>query len=70
MVTKFLELTNSLAAKRARPTIGEKFPTWEKRFGWPKHIYGRSKSLGSPGEGGRKQVMASQRALGDINSIM
>ena len=65
-----MELTNSLAAKRARPTIGEKLPTWGKRFGWPKHIYGRSKSLGSPGGGGRKQVMASQRAPGDIYSIM
>ena len=69
-VTKFLELTNTPAAKRARPTIGEKLPTWKKRFNWPQNTYNRSNSLGSPGGGGKKQVMASKRALGDIYSVI
>eukprot|EP00973_Karenia_brevis_P065703 9133174-Karenia_brevis.AAC.1 len=35
------------AAKRAKPTIGQKLPGWAIRFGWPAHSWTKTPRLAS-----------------------
>ena len=69
-VNQLLDLTDTPAAKKARPTLGERLPTWKKKFAWPPKAYDRSLSKGSSTGGGKLKWMATEQALQDIHSLM
>ncbi len=54
------------AAKRAKPTIGQKLPGWATRFGWPAHSWAKTPRLASKTGGGKNGFAASKQALDDI----
>ena len=55
------------AAKRAKPTIGEKLRGWAVRFRWPAHSWAQTPRLGSKTGGGKGGYAASKQALDDIH---
>ena len=65
-----LGLINTPACKRAKPTIGEKLPRWQKRFQWPAHSFAKSEITGSKGGGGSRMWMITASALADVYKIM
>ena len=50
------------AAKRAKPTIGEKVRGWAVRFRWPAHSWAQTPRLGSKSGGGKGGYAASKQA--------
>jgi hypothetical protein len=54
------------AAKRAKPTVGEKMPRWKKRFAWPAYSYVKSPKFRSTTGGGKEGYGATKAALSDI----
>ena len=58
------------AAKRAKPTIGEKMPVWAKKFKWAPRAWARTPRLGSRTGGGRKGICATKTALEDIHNAL
>lgn len=54
------------AAKRAKPTLGEKMPRWKERFAWPAHSYRKSPKFRAASGGGSDGYGASKSALSDI----
>ena len=68
--TMVLDLVETPAAKRAKPTIGEKLPRWQRRFQWPGGSFTKSNHKGSKGGGGKKMYMVTRHALADIYKIM
>ena len=55
------------AAKRAKPTLGEKVRGWAVRFGWPARNWTQTPRLGSKTGGGKGGYAASKQALDDIH---
>ena len=49
------------AAKRAKPTIGEKVRGWAVRFRWPAHSWAQTPRFGSK-TGGKGGYAASEQA--------
>ena len=58
------------AAKRAKPTIGEKMLVWAKRFSWAPRAWARTPRLASRTGGGRQGICATQAALEDIHKAL
>ena len=50
------------AAKRAKPTIGEKLSGWAVRFRWPAHSWAQTPRLGSKAGGGKGRYAANKQA--------
>ena len=61
---------DTAAAKRARPTIGERMPVWAKRFKWAPRSWARTPHMASRTGGGRKGIAASKVALEDIHTAL
>lgn len=55
------------AAKRARPTIGEKVRGWADRFRWPAHSWAKTPRLASRTGGGSSGFAATKDALDDVH---
>ena len=66
-VSDLLSGMRTPAAKRAKPTIGEKIRGWADRFGWPAHSWAQSPKFRSKNGGGRWGFAASQGALDDVH---
>ena len=64
-----LEMT-SRAAKRARPSVGERMGPWSRRFRWPAKSYKQLDQARSPGGGGRAGYVATKGALEDIYGLL
>ena len=55
------------AAKRARPTLGEKLNGWAKKWHWPAHSWAKKPELRSRTGGGKNGIAATKDALDDIH---
>ena len=65
-VSDFVHGIASPAARRAKPTLGEKLPRWKNRFGWPAHAFAKTPHLHSHTGGGQEAWGATKQALTDI----
>ena len=65
-VSDFVKGIASLAARRAKPTLGEKLPRWKKRFGWPARAFAKTPHFRSHTGGGQEGWGATKQALTDI----
>ena len=54
------------AAKRAKPTLGEKMPRWKARFTWPAYSYVKSPKFRSLTGGGKEGYGATKAAPSDM----
>ena len=66
-VSDLLTEMSTGAAKRAKPTVGEKMPRWENTFDWPPHYWTKSPHFRSRTGGGKHGLGASKAALNDIH---
>ena len=66
-VSDLLGAMGTPAAKRAKPTIGEKVRGWAVRFRWPAHSWAQTPRLGSKTCGGKGGYAASKPALEDTH---
>ena len=69
-VSDLLIEIGSPAAKRAKPTIGERMPKWAKKFQWPPWSWTKTPQVASSTGGGRKGLVATKGALQDIHSAL
>ena len=66
-ISDLLAAMGTPAAKRAKPTIGQKVAGWAGRFGWPAQSWATTPRLASKTGGGKNGYAASKDALDDVH---
>ena len=66
-ISDLLVAMGTPAAKRAKPTIGQKVVGWAGRFDWPARSWATTPKLGSKTGGGKNGYAASKDALDDVH---
>ena len=69
-VSDLLTQMETPAAKRAKPTVGEKLPRWSRTWSWPANSWGQWAAFRARTGGGLKGFGASKAALDDIHKFL